>query len=85
MWIRSQNRKFLIDAKRIVIIVIAEDRVEIRGDEYILGAYKTYERAIEVLNDIQESIATLEHNKMYKFIYEEMYNQENYVYEMPKE
>lgn len=56
MWIRSQNREFLINAKRIVIIVIDEGRAEIRGNEYILGTYKTYERAIEVLDEIQNCI-----------------------------
>lgn len=58
MWIRSQDRKFLVDAK-----AIGADGIGIRacigGDRANsgpLGEYESEERAIEVLDDIQKDL-----------------------------
>lgn len=66
MFIRSQDKKGLVDAKRIVIM---EDKkiinlVKYGSSDYedydSLGIYSTKERAIEVLDEIQEFMVTKE-------------------------
>ena len=61
MWIRSQDRRGLVDAKRIILRPTTS-RSEIinlarEDEEYIdydvLGTYESEERAKEVLDDIQ--------------------------------
>ena len=54
LWIRSQNKKQLANITGLIVV----DN-EIRGftnqkDYYELGTYKTKERAIEVLDEIQK-------------------------------
>ena len=57
MWIRSQDKTNLISCRRITLI--GPDKgicliVELTTDNYIeLAEYKSKERAIEVLDDIQ--------------------------------
>jgi len=55
LWIRSQNKKILLKVNELKIeinMIIAFD-----GNEYqYLGAYKTKERALEVLDEIQNVI-----------------------------
>ena len=63
MWIRTQNKEDLIKCQKISIIGPGKDvylLVELTNDNYIeLGIYKSKERAIEVLDEIQ---AYLENN-----------------------
>ena len=57
MWIRSQNKKTLVDAGSLFannLKVFAYDKASVA---YTLGEYETEERALEVLDEIQESIA----------------------------
>ena len=61
LWIRSQDREDLIKAYNFRILYESDIaiNVEIRGSclEYlIVGKYKTKERAIEVLDDIQNRL-----------------------------
>ena len=57
MWIRTQNKEDLIKCQKISIIGPGKDvylLVELTNDNYIeLGTYKSKERAIEVLDEIQ--------------------------------
>ena len=62
MWIRSQNRKDLINVNEIFIgepevMTSVDDTplVDIMGGDYTLGSY-TEERASEVLNEIQRQL-----------------------------
>ncbi|EDK33915.1 hypothetical protein [Clostridium kluyveri] len=58
MWIRSQDRKLLADIKAIGAYSI-EIRASIggnRADTGPLGEYESEERAVEVLDEIQESL-----------------------------
>ncbi len=61
MWIRSQDRTVLVDSKRIIV---AEHKVlnyagySQNEDLDILGKYATKERAIEVLDIIQDLMIT---------------------------
>lgn len=75
LWIRSQDKTTLINTRRIDvddnnIIVWDEGRY---ASEIYLGIYKTKERALEVLDEIQNYIL--------------LPNTDNsaYVYKMPKE
>lgn len=54
LWIRSQDRTTLIRSYEIYIAVNKSSYV-IRGKKtsHILGTYETYDRALEVLDEIQ--------------------------------
>lgn len=50
MWIRSQDKTVLVEAKGIYI----DSRFSIWSDGLLLGEYSTKSKALKVLNDIQE-------------------------------
>lgn len=85
LWIRSQDKTTII---RPVSISLDNLRTSIFGyycgDYYkVLGRYKTEERALEVLDDIQKVILGRYSNHA---IYDNSYdddNQRTIVYEMP--
>ena len=53
LWIRSQDRDYLIKVKSLVIEESKFNIYQIFGDGRYLGTYKTKERALEVLDEIQ--------------------------------
>lgn len=57
MWIRTQDRKKLLEIKDFKIHNDINGRFNIRGfyrdEEVVLGIYETKERALEVIYDIQ--------------------------------
>lgn len=55
MWIRSQNRMQIQDVNRFVIERF-ETGIYIVGDGCTLGVYSTKEKALKVLDEIQEKI-----------------------------
>jgi hypothetical protein len=60
LWVRSQNKQSLLKANAIIINSF-EDLIAIHGyidsDTHLwLGTYKTKERALEVLDEIQKFI-----------------------------
>lgn len=73
LWIRSQDRKKLIQINNINIVNIII-KTMYKGISITLGNYETEERALEVLNEIQDLINDIADNKMV-----------GCVYEMPKE
>lgn len=58
LWIRSQDKKCLMPVNRIDIDTNGKTIV-INGFETIIGKYETEERALEVLDEIQQKIKTL--------------------------
>ncbi len=60
LWIRSQNREVLIPNPKLAIEEVNADcyieDVSETDNYIILGSYKTKERALEVLDEIQERI-----------------------------
>ena len=56
LWIRSQDKTTLIRSYEIYISEYGKGSYVIRAKKtsHILGAYKTMERALEVLDEIQE-------------------------------
>ena len=58
MWIRSQDKKTLVKADKLIIGYDKDEKVyEIHNVYDSLGIYKSKERAIEVLDEIQERIS----------------------------
>lgn len=61
LWIRSQDKNSLIKANNIYSDVLPEDgyyKIFNMPDEDILGKYLTKERALEVLDEIQNLLET---------------------------
>ena len=80
LWIRSQDKDSLIKAEKIKLIydyLCSKDiqLIHIETDKGRIGSYSTQERALEVLDEIQEILNTFEPKNMARMI----------VYEMPKE
>lgn len=59
MWIRSQNREGLIKANDIFISESNNKANICVNENIIVGTYETKERAIEVLNYIQNSMESI--------------------------
>lgn len=60
MWIRSQNKKSLGDYKEVVVIsssVLGYSNVS--DDSTKLGDYETNERAVEILDKIQNQLTNI--------------------------
>ena len=57
LWIRSQDRTTLIRSYEIYIAEHSNSYViRAKRTSHILGAYKTIERALEILDEIQKDI-----------------------------
>lgn len=87
LWIRSQDRTTLIKSYEIYITE-QQNKYLIRAKRtsHILGVYNTIERALEVLDEIQNIFSLKIENKSYDeadlVLKAKMLNS---VYEMPKE
>ena len=80
LWIRSQDKARLIKILTGVKYFKCcgdEHHIEDIDMEYTLGEYSTKERAIEILDEIQELLIE-------RFCMQN-YHQENLIYEMPEE
>lgn len=84
LWIRSQDRKLLEKAYMIKIGTVEETQVIIVNNDYVYGEYKTKERALKVLTEIE---AILLFKKLEAVNGSCIINVDNNiaVYEMPKE
>lgn len=57
LWIRSQNKKVLAKIHSINIEEKTSTKFSIAGnDEWRLGIYETKERALEILDEIQDTL-----------------------------
>ena len=75
LWIRSQDKRHLIKADYVSIMENNIINVASSGWDYDVAKYKSEERALEVLDEIQHKLITLCDSM----------NRHLYVYEMPKE
>ena len=76
LWVRSQDKTTLIRSYEIYIAEHGNSYViRAKRTSHILGAYKTIERALEVLDEIQKHLVVINDKNDNLF----------YVYEMPKE
>lgn len=89
LWIRSQNKELLMQVKYLHINAYAEKDKDVRiysyGNDdfsYLLGTYKTKERALEILDEIQELLESVHITDISK---KEGIVGANIFYEMPKE
>lgn len=88
MWIRSQDKTVLVKVFdfRVNCCIGLDGEIYIQGnldsnyDSYILGTYKSKERAIEVLDEIQTWIERYEAAKVSGSLFISFI-----TYEMPKE
>lgn len=94
MWIRTQNKEDLIKCQKISIIGPGKDvylLVELTNDYYIeLGIYKSKERALEVLDEIDSKIMMNKVIEIYSNLGDLTFaNRANYtytpIYQMPNE
>jgi len=89
LWIRNQDRDILLKVKSILIDdnnndIFTQDYIGKDLATYTLGKYKTKERALEVLDEIQKLLQpTIIYNNDKEHI-ESLYLPSK-VYEMPKE
>lgn len=59
LWVRSQDKSMLLKVERLGISFNTRtdlDKYEIEANDYPIGDYKTKERALEVLDEIQNII-----------------------------
>lgn len=93
MWVRSQDKEFLMKVDNINLGLSEPIRIFTYVDgtvtSFILGTYKSKERAIEVLDEIQERISPKFNYKGNNeeadlFIKTQMLNSMIAVYQMPE-
>lgn len=62
LWIRSQDKTTLIRSYEIYIAGYGKDSYVIRAKRtsHILGAYNSFERALEILNEIHQRLIDLQ-------------------------
>ena len=95
LWIRSQDKENLIKVDEVYIEEILETTVFITNKynigewlieckDTILGVYKTKERALEELDEIQRLITDLQYMS-YAIDSSSFFSYRPNVYEMPKE
>ena len=85
MWVRTQDKEALVYANNFYIMKTrGEEKYEISyfdGDSFVkLGFYKSKERALEVLDEIQEKIINFEFGEA-----NECLISNEVVYQMPEE
>lgn len=74
LWIRTQDKTTLIKTYEIYIAEYSKSYViRAKKTSHILGVYKTFERAVEVLDEIQGKIEYYLDDKL------------STIYEMPQE
>lgn len=93
LYIRSQDRKRLIPNPNLYVVYSKENKCAYIGDTLVghIGKYSTEERAIEVLQEIQEHrdvlllLELVPNSEKMKGIKEFQKLRDSLTYEMPKE
>lgn len=88
LWIRSQDKELLIKVDLISMDKVVEENGEydIRFHNIVLGRYKSKERALEVLDEIQSKLDIF--NKFIdepKDMFKNFFVPPIFVYKMPEE
>lgn len=82
MWIRSQDRAKLIDAKEIHIEVWADKRSYIISDNIVVASYSSEKKALKVMDMIEDAIIeyeTMMNNE------DGFFNGRRIVFQMPRD
>lgn len=85
LWVRSQDKECLMKINRIDYdLSNGEHRIMVDGYKTLIGKYKTKERALEVLDEIQNFMLC---NREYKYTTIASINELGscYIYQMPDE
>lgn len=90
LWVRSQDKTTLIKCSEIYIAEEKSYLIREASSSHILGAYKTIDRALEVLDEIQKSITINEtingnYEEQDKSIKALFLKYQTRIYQMPKE
>ena len=56
LWIRTQSEQSLVKVDNVSITEQTKTRYNVDSGEWILGRYNSFEKALEVLNDIQKQM-----------------------------
>jgi len=59
LWIRTQSKQSLVKVDNVSITEQTKTRYNVDSGEWILGRYNSFERALEVLDEIQKFIESL--------------------------
>lgn len=54
LWVRSQNKKRLFEVEDIYTQKVGEDCLLFDQNKYCVGAYKSEERCLEIIDEIQK-------------------------------
>lgn len=97
LWVRSQNKYRLLNVESLQIIYNQEDNelpYSINSSYELLGSYKTKERALEILDEIQQMLKNETIETEIKYINNQVYEtkiigkpdipKNIVVYQMPK-
>lgn len=82
LWIRTRDRAGILKCEKLYIQVLNGEFYILNENEFPLGTYKTRERALEVLDEIQELLEPVHITNISK---KEGIVGANIFYEMPKE
>jgi hypothetical protein len=90
LWIRSQNKENLLKAENLGVY---NEKLYVNGHEengYCIGIYKSKERALEVLNGIENfktaiDMIYLSDKKRNDLIVAMIKESNSFIYDMPKE
>ena len=96
LWIRSQNGNVLMPVKsKLELFYDAPEHILIISNDTILGAYKSRDRVLEVLDEIQslidfmvcKEIFTYDSEQFMQLTYKQIQHikENGCIYEMPKE
>ena len=87
MWIRNQNKDLLINTDRICVCDYGYDEYSVLGGNYKLGVYSTKEKALKVLDEIQNVIKDTQYYKINNYMTDRNYilNKGIQIYEMPQD
>ena len=83
LWIRSQDRKKIIKVDEVKMETVKEGNTFIYSHTTDLGTYKTKERALEVLNEIQNKINLINLGHDFGSPMIDLKNP-TYIYQMPE-
>lgn len=89
LWIRSQSRTLLEKANSIKIAHYTENQKVLNSivvnNDYVFGEYETQERALEVLDEIDEFVDLFNRKGFGNVLSDDGVHPKHTIYEMPLE
>ena len=85
MWIMSQNKECLVELKKRIDILTNKDYVQIVCQSTIIGTYKTEERCVELIKDINKARQTQKRFNQMGLVFADSSMIDYSAFEMPGE